>query len=84
MMPVRFIAEVSANHNQDLARCLAFIDRAAEMGCDGVKFQLFRIDELFAPEILALSPEHRNRVKGELPVGFLPDLTRRCRERGPT
>ena len=37
----------------DLARAVAFIDRAAEIGCDAVKFQLFKIDEMFAPEILA-------------------------------
>jgi N-acetylneuraminate synthase len=50
-----FIAEVSSNHHRDLGRCLQFIDTAAEIGCDGVKFQLFKIDELFAPEILAKS-----------------------------
>lgn len=38
-----FIAEVSSNHHRDLGRCLQFIDTAAEIGCDGVKFQLFKI-----------------------------------------
>ena len=50
-----FIAEVSSNHSSNLERCLQFIDRAADIGCDGVKFQLFKIDELFAPEVLATS-----------------------------
>ncbi len=76
-----FIAEVSSNHHRDLARCLAFIDRAAEVGCDGVKFQLFRIDELFAPEVLAASETHRKRKDWELPVAFLPELAKRCREK---
>ena len=50
---VKFIAEVSSNHAQDLGRSLAFVDAAAACGFDAVKFQLFRVAELFAPEILA-------------------------------
>ncbi len=79
---VRFIAEVSSNHHRDLSRALEFVDRAAEIGCDGVKFQLFRIDALFAPEILAKSERHRARRDWELPESFLAPLARRCRERG--
>ena len=59
---VKFIAEVSSNHAQDLNRSLAFVDAAAEAGFDAVKFQLFRVAQLFAPEILARSPQHRRRV----------------------
>ncbi len=79
---VQFVAEVSSNHHRSLERCLAFIDRAAEIGCDAVKFQLFRVDELFAPEILERSPAHRARADWELPVSFLPSLAERARERG--
>ena len=46
---VKFIAEVSSNHAQDLGRSLAFVDAAADCGFDAVKFQLFRVAELFAP-----------------------------------
>ncbi len=77
----KFIAEVSSNHSADLPRALEFIDRAADIGCDGVKFQLFKIDELFAPEILATSAAHRKRRAWELPVSFLPDLALRAQER---
>lgn len=80
--PPRFVAEVSSNHQCDLDRALRFVDRAAEIGCDGVKFQLFRIDELFAPEILRQSATHRARRKWELPVRFLPSIAKRCRDRG--
>lgn len=79
--PVRFVAEVSSNHHQSLERCLAFIDRAAQIGCDAVKFQLFRVRELFAPEILLRSPAHRERVNWELPVEFLPELAARAAAR---
>ena len=77
-----FIAEVSSNHGQDLDRSLAFIDAAAASGCDAVKFQLFKIDELFAPEILERSEEHRRRKQWELPLEFLPALAQRCRDLG--
>lgn len=80
MQQPRFIAEVSSNHNQDLNRCLAFIDKAAALGFDTVKFQLFRINQLFAPEILARSEEHRARRAWELPPAFLPLLAERCRQ----
>ena len=79
---VKFVAEVSSNHNQDITRCLAFIDKAAEIGCDAVKFQLFKIEELFVPEILAKSEEHRQRKAWELPIEFLPTLAARCHEAG--
>lgn len=75
-----FVAEVSSNHHRDLNRCLRFIDTAAEVGCDSIKFQLFRIEELFASEILEKSSVLRARKEWELPVEFLPFLTSRCRE----
>ena len=74
-----FVAEISSNHNQDLDRCLQFIDEAAAIGCNAAKFQLFKIDQLFAPEILEKSEAHRRRKAWELPVWFLPDLAARCR-----
>lgn len=78
----RFVAEVSSNHQRDLARCLAFVDAAAEIGCDAVKFQLFRVDALFAPEILAKSAVHRARRDWELPAEWIPALAARAHERG--
>jgi len=80
-VPVKFIAEASSKHGQDLSRALAFVDAAADCGCDAVKFQLFRIAELFAPEILAKSAKHRARAKWELPVAHLAPLAERARKR---
>jgi sialic acid synthase SpsE len=79
---VKFIAEVSSNHAQDLDRSIAFVDAAAEAGFDAVKFQLFRVAQLFAPEILAKSPQHRKRVAWELPLEHLAPLAQRCQEKG--
>jgi sialic acid synthase SpsE len=77
-----FVAEVSSNHHRDLERCLKFIRTAAGIGCDAVKFQLFRVRELFAPEALRYDPKLLAREAWELPVEFLPDLTKGCHEAG--
>ena len=79
-MSINFVAEVSSNHNRDLYRCLSFVEKSAGIGCSAVKFQLFKIDQLFAPEVLQTSVEHRRRKDWELPVEFLPELTKACRK----
>ena len=76
-----FIAEASSNHGRDLSRAKAFVDAAADAGCDAVKFQLFKIDRMFAPEILAKSPKHRARAEWELPLSHLAPLAEHCRAR---
>lgn len=73
-----FIAEASSNHGRDLSRAKAFVDAAADAGCDAVKFQLFKIDRMFAPEILAKSPKHRARADWELPLAHLAPLAEHC------
>jgi sialic acid synthase SpsE len=77
-----FIAEASSNHDRDLSRALAFVDAAADAGCDAVKFQLFKIDRMFAPEILSRSEKHRARTEWELPVAHLAPIAERCLKRG--
>jgi len=74
MQKIDFIAEVSSNHNRDLSRMKEFIHVSKEVGCTGVKFQLFKIDELFSPEILERSEPHRKRKNWELPVEYIPEL----------
>src|SRR6478735_4653311 len=76
-----FIAEASSNHGRDLSRALAFVDAAADAGCDAVKFQLFKIDRMFAPEILRQSPKHRARAEWELPLAHLKPLAEHCSAR---
>ncbi len=76
-----FIAEVSSNHSSDVKRCLDFVNCAADIGCDAVKFQLFKIDKLFSSEILKESEEHRSRKKWELPIDFIPEISKQCKKR---
>src|SRR3984957_8576121 len=75
------IAEAPSNHGRDLDRARAFVDAAAVAGCDAVKFQLFRIDRMFAPEILARSARHRARAEWELPLEHLAPLAEHCSAR---
>jgi N-acetylneuraminate synthase len=81
-MSPRFISEISSNHNASLERALTFVDESARIGCHAVKFQLFKINELFAPEILSKSERHRERTKWELPLEFLAPLSERSAEKG--
>lgn len=76
-----FVAEVASNHHRNLQRCLQFVDVASNIGCSVVKFQLFKIEELFASEILQKSSAHRARKQWELPVSFLPEIAARCFEK---
>ena len=45
--PTYIIAEIGSNHNQDLDTALLMIKKAAEAGCDAVKFQSIKFDELY-------------------------------------
>ena len=78
---VKFVAEVSSNHNQDVQRCLQFVDVAAAIGCDAVKLQLFKIDQMYAPEVLELLPWLAARRQWELPAFYLPAIAKRCEQR---
>ena len=78
----QFVAEVSSNHNRSIDRAMKFVKASADSGFDAVKFQLFKVDELFAPEILKNSEEHQNRRLWELPLDFVPELSNFAHELG--
>lgn len=78
-MSINFCAEVSSNHHQDINRCYDFIDSAAEIGCNSVKFQLFKIDELFHKKAILKNPHLLERKNWELPVKFIPLLSERAK-----
>ena len=76
----KFISEISSNHNGNLTRSLKMIKLSADIGFDIVKFQLFKIDKLFAKEILDKSKDHRNRKKWELNEKHIPIIARQCKK----
>ena len=77
---VKFISEISSNHSCDIDRIRKFIEVSAKIGCYAVKFQLFKIDQLFSREVLEKSKMHRSRKKWELPIEFIPEIKKICLE----
>jgi len=76
----RFIAELGSNHNRDLERALALLEQVAQAGAGAAKLQVFRVEDLFAPEVLAVREDLRERRAWELPVGLIAPIAERCRE----
>jgi sialic acid synthase SpsE len=79
---MEWIAEISSNHNGDLTRALKFIDVAKKIGATAVKFQLFKLDELYTPEALVARPKLAERRAWELPLSFVPILAEHAHELG--
>ena len=79
---MRLVAEVSSNHGTDMARALAFVDAAAALGFDAVKFQQFKVRELFAAEALRAHPELLQRERWELPEAMNAPLAERAHALG--
>jgi sialic acid synthase SpsE len=75
----RYIAEIGSNHNRDPERAQALIEASASAGCDAVKLQVFRVDDLFAPEALARKPELGERRAWEFPLEMLGEVRAACR-----
>jgi sialic acid synthase SpsE len=78
----RFIAEIGSNHNAHRERCEALVDAAAWAGCRAVKLQVFRVEDLFAPQALEAHPELERRRAWEFPLELLEPVRERCRKRG--
>lgn len=70
------IAEIGSNHDGDKARALALIRRAADVGADAVKFQLFRAETM----VVADHPAFETLANLSTPLEWLPELASRCRE----
>jgi N-acetylneuraminate synthase/N,N'-diacetyllegionaminate synthase len=46
--PTYIIAEIGSNHNRNMDIAKELIDKAAEAGCDAVKFQTFKAEKLYS------------------------------------
>ncbi len=79
--PAYVIAEIGANHDQDLQLALDMISLAAEAGADAVKFQSLRFDRLYDPD--GESEEFRDWFRQiELDEAWYPQLADRARSAG--
>ena len=77
---MNFISEVSSNHLKNLSRIKKFIKVSKDIGCYGVKFQLFKVDQLFRPEIIKKYPDILRRKKWELPIEFISQISKECKK----
>lgn len=75
---IQWVAEIGSNHNRSLSRTLSLIDKAAEIGCNGVKFQLFNARLLYAPEF---KDRIASMEKWALPERFLPSIKAHCNKK---
>lgn len=73
-----FIAEISSNHNNSLSRIKKLVASAKQSGFDAVKFQVFKIKELFHTNVLNKSKLHRDREKWELNLNYLEQIRKEC------
>ena len=76
----KFISEISSNHNKSLKRSLKLIRLSKEIGFDIVKFQLFKIDQLFSQDVLKHSKKHRMRKNWELSETYIHRLSAECKK----
>jgi sialic acid synthase SpsE len=87
--PVLIVAECGINHNGSLDLALRMIEAAAGAGADGVKFQLFRAAGMYTPRAGMYRTATGDMVSiyelmqdVELPLEWLPHLSRACRNHG--
>ena len=73
----KFICEIGSNHNQNLYRCFEIIEFAKQIGFWGVKFQYFKADTLYKPE---MEKEIESMKVKELPFEFIPKIYEFCKK----
>ncbi len=72
---IKIITEIGSNHNNDLDRAKALIEQSAKAGVYACKFQLFKADELYAPELVT------DKIKSrELNPEWIPELSKCCKK----
>lgn len=89
--PCRFVAEISNNHNGDLALAISLIHQAREAGADFVKFQCYTPAELVALRGDGPAPEPWGSQgwtmaslyeRARTPLQWWPALVEECRQVG--
>jgi N,N'-diacetyllegionaminate synthase len=75
---IMIIAEIGSNHDNDLRKCKKLILEAKKVGCDAVKFQLFKADKLVSKK---LNPKGFGILKKlELKESWIPIISKICKD----
>lgn len=77
---MKFIAEVSSNHLCSIKRIKKFIKVSKDIGCDAVKFQLFKVEKLFRASTIKKFPHILERKKWELPIKYISEISKECKK----
>jgi len=86
--PTFIIAEAGSNHDGKLEQAHRLIDVAADAGADAVKFQLFRAEYLYPPNVGMVDTPAGNidffsfLQQASLPIEWLAPLKQHAEERG--
>lgn len=87
--PVLIIAEAGINHDGKLSQAFDLIDMAADAGADVVKFQLFTARKMYPRSAGVFKTAKGEDVDiykliedVELPESWIPELIKKCNERG--
>jgi len=70
------VAEIGSNHDNDFQKCKNLIEKAARIGCDAIKMQMFKADEL----ISAKHPAYKILKKYELKKSWLRKISKICKK----
>jgi N-acetylneuraminate synthase len=74
-MTIRWVSDIGSNHNQNLNRALDLVSASKDIGCWGVKFQLFKAETLYRnPDPVVLE----ELKLSELPLEFIPLISKYC------
>ena len=75
---VMIIAEIGSNHDNNLNKFIKIIKKAKKIGCDAVKFQLFKAEKL---DYKKLNPNGFKILKKiELKEKWIPIISRECKK----
>ena len=74
MKKTLIIAEAGVNHNGDIAKAKALIDKGAEAGVDYVKFQTFKAEKLVTKQAQRAAYQNRNTQNNDSQYEMLKKL----------